>query len=41
MEMMEILNTSGFSNTSSLFITISNEAVVDPAGKVTLYGPEL
>ena len=39
-ESIEILKSSVFSNTSSSIIGTSNEALVCPAGNVTLYGPE-
>ena len=40
-EVMEMLNISSSSNTLSSIIVILNEAIVDPIGNVTLYGPEL
>ena len=40
-EAMEMLNLSLNSNTLSSVIVILNEALVDPIGNVTSYGPEL
>ena len=40
-EVMETINISSNSNTPSSVIVILNEALVDPIGNVTLYGPEL
>ena len=40
-EIMEMLNVSSSSNTPSSIIVISNEALVDPIGNVTSYGPEV
>ena len=39
--LIEILMSSLFSNILSSVIGILNEAVVTPAGNVTVYGPEL
>ena len=38
---IETLKLSSPSSTLSSFIIISNEALVDPTWKVTVYGPEL
>ena len=40
-EVIETLNISSSSNTLSSLMIMSNEALVDPTGNVTLYGPEL